>query len=120
MSQYFVFDTFDNPMQLSKVGNWVITFLSPKTHTEQIELAMTSVVPRQIHNGLQPYRIHLHQTALTTHWQLGEIWCYHSQDCREVLLSSNDPYTQQLLASVLAEFSRYDVEITLSTQPPAL
>ena len=27
---FLAFDAYDNPMQLGKVGNWVITFLSPK------------------------------------------------------------------------------------------
>lgn len=34
MQHYLEFDAFDNPMQLSKVGNWVITFLSPAEELE--------------------------------------------------------------------------------------
>ena len=41
MSHYLEFDAFDNPMQLSKVGNWVITFLSPVEELQFVQLAIT-------------------------------------------------------------------------------
>ena len=44
----FEFDEFDNPMHLSKVGNWVFTFLSPQNQLDHIQLAMTNVIPRSI------------------------------------------------------------------------
>ena len=53
---FFAFDAYDNPMQLSKVGNWVITFLSPKDQESQIQLAITNLLPRQISAHLQPTR----------------------------------------------------------------
>lgn len=49
---YIQFHPSDNPTRLSKVGNWVITFISDH-NAENTQLAITNVIPRQIQNELQ-------------------------------------------------------------------
>jgi hypothetical protein len=113
MSHYFVFDAFDNPMHLSKVGNWVITFLSPKEELEHIQLAITYVLPRHLSEQLQPRRVIIHNTAQADHWLIQEIECYNSQNMQEVTLESKDPVAQQALQQIIQEFSKYDVNVSL-------
>lgn len=73
-SAFFLeFDAYDNPMQLSKVGNWVITFLSPKDQEHQIQLAITNVLPRQISAQLQPRRIVIQQSADAQHGKFSKL-----------------------------------------------
>lgn len=111
---FLIFDEYDNPMQLSKVGNWVITFLSPKEQLDQIELAITSVVPRHAQTGLQPYRIHLHQTESMQKWQIGTIECYDADQHTERVLAPEHPHYLSVIDQVVFEFKKYDVEIELA------
>lgn len=113
MSHYFVFDAFDNPVHLSKVGNWVITFLSPKDQLDAIQLAITYVLPRQISDALQPRRVIINSTENTEHWQIASIDCYDSTTQQEVTLSSEDEIAQQALQQIMQEFAKYDVNVSL-------
>ena len=46
---YIQFHPTDNPTHLSKVGNWIITFISDPD-AQNTQLAITNVIPRQIQN----------------------------------------------------------------------
>lgn len=113
MSHYLVFDAFDNPVHLSKVGNWVITFLSPKDQLDSIQLAITYVLPRHISDALQPRRVIINSTSNTEHWQIESIECYDSRTQQEVTLSSEDEVAQQALQQIMQEFAKYDVNVSL-------
>ena len=113
MRNYLIFDAFDNPMHLSKVGNWVITFLSPKEQLEHIELAITYVLPRHISANLQPRRVIIHSHDNHEQWLVSHIECYDSSSLQEVSLSSDDPVAQQALQQIIQEFAKYDVHVQL-------
>lgn len=113
MPHYLEFDTFDNPMHLSKVGNWVITFVSPPDVLEDIELAITHVMPRHLSDQLQPRRVLITQTSDQQRWRIQSIECYDSNQSREVVLSAEDAFAQTALHDIVQEFQRYDVEVSL-------
>lgn len=109
MPYYLEFDAFDNPMQLSKVGNWIITFLSPKEELEHIQLAITHVLPRQISEHLQPRRLIMHHTAAENCWEIDCIECFDSGLNKEITFQPADVQAQQVIQTILNEFDRYDV-----------
>jgi hypothetical protein len=109
MPYYLEFDAFDNPMQLSKVGNWIITFLSPKDELEHIQLAISHVLPRQICAHLQPRRLIMHSAAAENHWEIECIECFDSSSNQEITFPPEDPQAQQVIQTILKEFDRYDV-----------
>lgn len=113
-ANFLVFDDFDNPMHLSKVGNWIITFVSPRDQLTDIVLAITYVLPRQISEALQPRRVLIQQTENMTHWKIQHIECYDSQSQQELILDTENPVTQKTLELILQEFSKYDVDVTLA------
>ena len=108
------FDPLDNPMHLSKVGNWVMTFLSPQGQTDTIQLALTYVIPRQVNEVLQPRRIVIHQTAHADQWQIDSVECYDSQLQQDILLDHPESMIK-VLEDLISEFKRYDVNVTLMT-----
>ncbi|MEQ1411410.1 hypothetical protein [Acinetobacter indicus] len=110
---YLQFEPFDNPMQLSKVGNWVITFLSPKDELKQIQLAITHVIPRQVSAQLQPRSIIIHSTEHEQRWLIQAIECFDSTRNQEIILNAADETAQQMLRSILQEFHKYDVDVSL-------
>ena len=110
---YLKFEPFDNPMQLSKVGNWVITLLSPKDELKQIQLAITHVIPRQVSAQLQPSRIIIHSTEHEQRWLIQAIECFDSTRNQEIILNAADETAQQMLRSILQEFHKYDVDVSL-------
>jgi len=113
-SAFFLeFDAYDNPMQLSKVGNWVITFLSPKDQEHQVQLAITNVLPRQISAQLQPRRIVIQQSADAQQWQIQQIDCFDSQTNQEISFQARDTIGQTVIQRVIQEFDKYDVSIQL-------
>lgn len=109
MSYFLEFDAFDNPMQLSKVGNWIITFLSPKDDVNQIQLAITHVLPRQMTDQLQPRRLIMHNGAVENHWEIECIECFDSHLNKEIEFSPEDAQAQSVIQLILKEFERYDV-----------
>lgn len=113
MQHYLEFDTFDNPMQLSKVGNWVISFVSAADELEHIQLAITYVLPRQISDALQPRRILIEKTAYEHQWLIQTIECFDSKTNQEVQIAAADALGQQTLHQILDEFDLYDVNVTL-------
>jgi len=113
MQYYLEFDAFDNPMQLSKVGNWVITFLSSAEEKTAVELAITYVLPRQVSTELQARRVLIQQTEIRNHWLVQGIECFDSQTNQEVYLAPDDEMAQRTLHQILEEFGRYDVDVQL-------
>jgi hypothetical protein len=113
MSHYLEFDAFDNPMQLSKVGNWVITFLSPVEELQFVQLAITYVLPRQISDSLQPRRVLIQKSPIEHHWLIQAIECFDSTTHQEISLSPEHTIAQQTLAQLLKEFEKYDVNVKL-------
>lgn len=112
MSAHFVFAPFDNPMHLSKVGNWVITFLSPQ-NAPNVELAITNVIPRQNQAVLQPRRLVLTQTAQEHAWKILSLECYDHlcQSDRNVDLNATE--ANVVYQQIMSEFEKYDVDIQL-------
>ena len=70
---YLEFHPADNPMYLKKVGNWVLTFLNSKDDLTNIQLAITSVLPRQVSDNLQPVRVIIHKTEVENRWLIQQI-----------------------------------------------
>lgn len=112
MSSYFVFSEFDNPMYLSKVGNWVITFLSARD-AAYTELSVTSVVPRQNQHILQPRRLVLLQSNEAHTWEIKSLECYNSETQCDELVELDSIEAQQTFQQIMQEFAKYDVDILL-------
>lgn len=110
---YLDFHPADNPMYLKKLGNWVIIFINAPDEVTNIQLAITSVLPRQLSDNLQPSRIIIHQTALDNRWLIQQIECYSSLDGKDKLLSCHDKIGKQVIQSLIQEFNKYDVELSL-------
>lgn len=113
MAYLFEFDPFDQPTQLSKVGNWVITFLSPADELVNIQLAITYVLPRQANDQLQARRIIINSTAHEQRWLIQHIECFDSANNAELNLFADDAKAQQILDRLVHEFARYDVNLRL-------
>ena len=112
MQHSLKFDAFDNPMHLSKVGNWVITFLSTRD-AEHTELAITSVIPRQNVAILQPRRIHIVETSIEGIWDIQALECYDQATQCDVSMALDDPRTTIVYEQLITEFQKYDVVVEL-------
>ncbi|WP_180004202.1 MULTISPECIES: hypothetical protein [unclassified Acinetobacter] len=113
MSQQFCleFDSFDNPMQLSKIGNWVFTFLTSQDELPNVQLAITYVMPRKISDELQPRRVVIQNTAIETIWRIEQVECFNSQTNQELTFTAAEPQAQMVLNTIIEEFARYDVPL---------
>ena len=111
---FIEFDPADNPMQLSKVGNWVFTYLSPQEEFVNIQLALTSVLPRQINEYLQPRRIAIAKTEMDNRWSIDSIECYDSSTGKDVFFTAEDKMGQLVLEKLIYEFDKYDIPLTLA------
>lgn len=110
---YLEFHPADNPMYLKKVGNWVLTFLSPKEDLTHIQLAITSVLPRQVSENLQPLRVIIDQTETENRWLIQQIICYDSTQGKDAIFSCEDAIGMKVIENMMQEFNKYDVEISL-------
>ena len=110
---YLEFDAADNPMYLKKVGNWVFTFLTAQAELSTIQLAMTSVLPRQVSEKLQPIRIIIEQTEIENRWLIQQVECYDSEQGKDERLSCNNEIGIKVIQSIIQEFKKYDVDIDL-------
>ncbi len=111
MSEYFLkFDELDNPMQLSKIGNWVITFIH---HDLPVQLAITHVIPRQVHHDLEIRKITIEQVERANTWKIIKIEAFNGQLNQEVELSIAEINTQNLIQKILLELAKYDVHVEL-------
>ena len=112
MQYLLAFDEFDNPMHLSKVGNWVITYISPQEQLENIQLAITYVLPREANEQLQPRRIVIKQTSEPDQWLIEHIECYNSVQQSDVVVEDRPDLVQLIIENLISEFKKYDVEVT--------
>ncbi|NNH01933.1 hypothetical protein [Acinetobacter sp. ANC 5414] len=110
---YLEFHPADNPMYLKKVGHWVVTFLSTTDELANIQLAITSVLPRQVSENLQPVRVIIHKTDIENRWLIQQIECYDSAQGKDEQFSCNDEIGIKVIHSIIQEFDKYDVEINL-------
>lgn len=115
MQYYLEFDAFDNPMQLSKVGHWVITFMSPPEEIEHIVLAISSVLPRQLCEHLQPRRVLIQKSQIKHHWLIQGIECFDSTLKQELILRAEQATAQHILSTILEEFEKYEVNVQLKS-----
>lgn len=102
----------DDPRYLSKVGHWVITFLS-KPQADITELAITNVIPRQANLALQARKFIIESSGDNTLWDVVSIACFDGQKNCNFELDVNHSLSQQFLLDLLEEFARYDVEIEI-------
>ena len=117
--QYFLeFDPFDNPMHLSKVGNWIITFLSPKEKLPHIQLAIAHVLPRQICDYLQPRRLIMRSGPAAQYWEIESIECFDSCLNQDITLQLESAQAQQAIHTILQDFDRYGVNVNFKSSPP--
>ena len=110
---YLEFHPADNPMYLKKVGNWVLTFLSATDELTNIQLAITSVLPRQVSENLQPVRVIIDKTEIENRWLIQQIECYDSAHGKDEQFSCNDEIGIKVIQSIIQEFDKYDVEVNL-------
>ena len=108
---YLEFHPADNPMYLKKVGNWVLTFLNSRDELTNIQLAITSVLPRQVSENLQPVRVIIHKTDVENRWLIQQIECYDSAQGKDEQFSCSDEIGNKVIHSIIQEFDKYDVEI---------
>lgn len=115
MSLSLQFDTFDNPMYLKKVGNWVITFLNAEEQqtSQSIRLAIRSVLPIQISDGIQPRAIHIQQTHDENIWRVENAEFFSSTDQQHHTIELQHALMLNIVEKIIYEFKRYDVEIQL-------
>ena len=110
MAHYLQFSPNDNPMHLTKVGNWVFTFLSDPSAT-WVKLAITSVIPRQQHTALQARRWIIEQTADAHIWQLQHLECYDAALQSDIYLDLNHTVALENIEQFIFECGKYDVEL---------
>ena len=108
---YIQFHPTDNPTHLSKVGNWVITFISDPD-AQNTQLAITNVIPRQIQNELQVRKFIIENTQENQIWSIQEIECFDSALNQSLKLDLRSAQSEQFIQQLLAEFRRYDVEVS--------
>ncbi|RZG75786.1 hypothetical protein [Acinetobacter sp. WCHAc060025] len=108
-TRYIQFHPADDPTQLSKIGNWVITFLSDQ-HSNKTQLAITNVIPCQILETLQPRRFVIENMQTTQNWSIQSIECFDSTLNKTFELELDSYQAIQFIQQLLSEFERYDVE----------
>lgn len=111
LSQMLEFDPLDNPMYLKKVGNWVLTFLNADDQVNNIQLAITNVIPRKPDGSLQARRIIIEQLEHENLWQINHIECFDSSENKEVLIHAFEKTGSEMIEDLLQEFRKYDVEV---------
>ena len=109
---YLEFMPLDKPTQLSKVGNWVITFLSSTDDAVHM-LAITNVIPRQVNQEIQIRRLIIQETQIEHQWEVLKAEAFNGQLNKELTLNLQDNSTQNLIFNILKEFDKYDVSIHL-------
>lgn len=111
---YLDFSPFDCPTQLTKVGNWVFTFISSKEDVQHT-LAMTNVIPRQVDHHIEIRRMLIQQTSVENRWEILTIEAFNGTINQELILNVSSHETIELIKEILKEFNRYDVEIHLTS-----
>jgi hypothetical protein len=110
MSHYIEFDIDDNPRYLSKVGNWVITFLTPAL-VSCTQLAISFVIPTQHHNHQQVRRFVIQNTDNDQIWRVIAIEYDDHSSMQTLNLELESTLLTQFIQQLQNELRRYDVEI---------
>lgn len=113
MSCYLKFDPLDQPTQLSKVGNWVITFIDPAQQSTQTQLAITYVIPRQANQDIHIRHIAIENTPDENIWRVIRVDAFNGLFNQELVLDPTQSTSQKLIQQILIEFAKYDVNISL-------
>ncbi|UDM37400.1 hypothetical protein LIS44_09720 [Acinetobacter haemolyticus] len=87
--------------------------MSPREDLTHIQLAITSVLPRQVSENLQPVRIIIDQTEIENRWLIQQIICYNSAQGKDEILSCSDAIGIKVIENLIEEFNKYDVELSL-------
>lgn len=111
MAFYLEFDPLDQPTQLSKVGNWIITFLSAPNDLTQTQLAITQVIPRQANYDTQIRRLMIQNTKQENLWEIIKVEAFNGLLNQEYDLDLTQKINQELIHHFLKEFEKYDVNI---------
>lgn len=112
-TRYIQFHPADDPKHLSKVGNWVITFLS-SPDADKTQLAITNVIPRQILDHLQARRFVIEDINDNQIWYVQSIECFDSAINQTLELNLDSQQAEQFIQQLLLEFGRYDVEVNFA------
>ena len=110
-THFFRFSAYDDPTQLSKVGNWVITFLD-SAENMPIRLAITNVIPRQISNDLQLRSLYIQHTEHEHEWQILKLEYFDSSTQQMLKADLDTTLAQKFIQQLISEFARYDVELS--------
>ena len=105
------FSACDNPMQLNKIGNWVITFRDI-TECMPIQLAITHVIPPQISDHLQLRSLYLQQMQNSLDWQMIQLEYTENTQAKIISSDFNSSLTLNFIKQLIHEFKRYDVELS--------
>lgn len=111
MAHILSFDPADNPMQLSKIGNWLFTYLSPVDEHLNIVLAITSVLPHQISHGLQPQRMIITGQTGTLEWNIQQIEFFDNTLSEIQIYHLDDEVSTKFIQQFIQDCYKYDVEI---------
>ena len=111
MTHFLVFQPADNPMQLSKIGNWLFTYLSPIEEKLHIVLAITSVLPHQLSHGLQPQRMIITGQAKNLEWEIQHIEFFDNIKSKTQIYPLTDIASTQFIQQFIDDCAKYDVDI---------
>ena len=89
----------------------MLTFLSPQDEKSDVQLAITSVLPRQVSENLQPIRVVIQQSEIENRWLIQQIVCYDSFQGKDEILNCADEMGIKVIQSIIQEFEKYDVEV---------
>lgn len=110
-THFFRFSADDDPTQLSKVGNWVITFLDSAENTP-IRLAITHVIPRQVSNDLQLRSLYIQRAEHQYEWQIIKLEYFDSRTQQMLEADLDTTLAHKFVQQLIGEFARYDVELS--------
>lgn len=113
--QSIQFHPADHPTHLSKVGNWVITFLTAQ-NDDMTQLAITNVIPRQVQDALQARKFIIEDTQIPEIWTIKSIECFDALNNHSFDLDLNSDQALLFIKQLLSEFKRYDVDVIHTKQ----
>ena len=108
MSHLLVFHPDDNPMQLSKIGHWLFTYISPPDETINIVLAISSVLPHQLSHGLQPQRMLICGQTGGFEWKIQHLEFFNNMNSHTEPYSLEDVASQQFIQQFIQNSQKYD------------
>jgi hypothetical protein len=114
MDLYFKFDALDDPRYLKKVGCWLITYCNPDCIVDTSELAITNLIPCQVDQKLEIRKITIQPSCTNFElWKILGINGYDGTNNQEKKIKIESDECHHLIQQLIADFNKYDVEITL-------